>query len=97
MTVSVPAVEPAVAGTEACPFDPVGTTTDWAPEDDKLPEPPVMANCTGTPETGPLADDAMTDSGVPKAIPCGADWLLPETVVKLESGGVTAVTVIEKD
>jgi hypothetical protein len=56
-----------------------------------------MANCTGTPETGPLADDAMTASRVAKAMPCGADWLLPETVVRLESGGVTAVAVIEKD
>ena len=59
--------------------------------------PLVIANCTGTPEAAPADVAAITVSGVLKAMPCTVDWLLPETVVRLEIGGAVTVTVMEKD
>lgn len=66
------------------------------PEADIDPEPLVTAKLTGIPEAGPAEVDAMTVSDVLKAIPCGVDWLSPDTFVRLERGGVATVTLIVK-
>src|ERR1043166_6037587 len=86
---AAPATEPTVYKTCVVPSEPVVDVAAPRP-----PPPETMVQSTCAPLTArPAASVALTTSGLGKANPTRALWLLPETMARAEAAAASAVSV----